>query len=100
MNAKEFLNTKGITKATCYTDNGTYYFNELADILEDFLKAQTEQKLNIHGIMQAEGSDGAEGAAVGNSAVGQDGRVACKYCGTPTTFIESQICIKCFHSDD
>lgn len=50
MNAKEFLNTKGITKATCYTDNGTYYFNELADILEDFLKAQDKQKLNIHGV--------------------------------------------------
>lgn len=36
-----------------------------------------KQKLNIHGVMQAEGSDGVSGAAVGNSAAGQSGRGGC-----------------------
>lgn len=38
--------------------------------------------------------------AVASSAVGQNGSVRCKYCGKPTAFIETQICINCFHSDD
>lgn len=38
MDAKEFLKTKGITKATCYTDNGgTYYINDLAELLDEYL---------------------------------------------------------------
>jgi len=41
------------------------------------LKHRIEQKLNIHGVMQAEASEGVEGAAVGNSAVGQNVRVGC-----------------------
>ena len=48
---------------------------------QDELVALFEQKLNIHGVMQAEGSDGAEGAAVGNSAAGKgvsDGK--CEKC--------------------
>jgi hypothetical protein len=38
---------------------------------------QIEQKLLQHGVMQAEASDGAEGAAVASSAVGQNGSVGC-----------------------
>lgn len=41
------------------------------------LDALTKQKLPIHSVMQAEGSDVSEGAAVGNSAAGQSGRVGC-----------------------
>lgn len=36
MTAKEFLETKGIKKATCYTDAGTYYVNDLAALLEEY----------------------------------------------------------------
>jgi hypothetical protein len=35
------------------------------------------QALHLHGVMQAEGSDGVNGAAVGNSAAGQSGRDGC-----------------------
>ena len=36
MKAIEFLNNKGITKATCYTDSGTYYVNALAELMEEY----------------------------------------------------------------
>lgn len=37
MKALDFLKTKGITKATCYTDGGgTYYVDELAKLMEDY----------------------------------------------------------------
>jgi hypothetical protein len=45
------------------------YFYDLGKVAEDLVKL-----LNIHSVMQAEGSDGAEGAAVGNSA---DGKGVC-----------------------
>jgi hypothetical protein len=41
------------------------------------MEKYTKQKLNIHGVMQAEGSDGVKGAAVASSAVGQNGSVGC-----------------------
>ena len=44
---------------------------------QDELVALFKQKLQQHSVMQAEGSDGAQGAAVGNSAAGQSGRVGC-----------------------
>ena len=36
MKAIEFLKNKGITKATCYTDGGTYYVGELAKLMEEY----------------------------------------------------------------
>ena len=40
-----------------------------------YLIEQLFKKWQQHGVMQAEGSDGAKGAAVASSAVGQNGRV-------------------------
>jgi len=40
---------------------------------------QTEQKLNIDGVLQAEASDSAVGAAVGNGAAGQSGSGGCRH---------------------
>jgi len=54
-------------------------------------EAQAEL-LFIFSVMQAEGSDGAEGAAVGNSAAGQSGSVGvmkwCDSCGKITKWID------------
>lgn len=36
MKAIDFLKNKGITKATCYTDVGTYYVGELAKLMEEY----------------------------------------------------------------
>ena len=36
MEAIDFLKNKGITKATCYTDGGTYYVSELAKLMEEY----------------------------------------------------------------
>lgn len=36
MEAIDFLKNKGITKATCYTDGGTYYVGELAKLMEEY----------------------------------------------------------------
>lgn len=36
MEAIHFLKNKGITKATCYTDRGTYYVSELAKLMEEY----------------------------------------------------------------
>jgi hypothetical protein len=46
-------------------------YKMLEEWIEDAL--QLEQKLNIHSVMQAEGSDVSEGAAVASGAVGQNG---------------------------
>lgn len=43
------------------------------DIIISAMEDYTKQKLNIANIMQAEGSDVSEEAAVGNSAAGQSG---------------------------
>ena len=45
---------------------------KLSKVWDSFVELETEvEKLLQHGVMQAEGSDGAEGAAVGNSAAGK-----------------------------
>lgn len=36
MEAIDFLKNKRITKATCYTDEGTYYISELAKLMEEY----------------------------------------------------------------
>ena len=38
--AKSFLILQGINKATCYTDNKTLYFDDLAKVLTDFSNKQ------------------------------------------------------------
>lgn len=44
MKAKEFLKSKGITKATCYTDSGkTYYVDGLSELMEEYAKQQSIQ---------------------------------------------------------
>lgn len=44
MNAKEFLKSKGITKATCYTDsNRNYYVDGLSELMEEYAKQQSIQ---------------------------------------------------------
>lgn len=50
---------------------------EFFDVEDRIRQAHTEQNLNKHLVMQAEGSDGAKGAAVGQRSVGQSGRVGC-----------------------
>jgi hypothetical protein len=45
--------------------------NEMLDDLYSVIEqTQPKQKLNVHGVMQPEGSDGAEGAAVGQRSGG------------------------------
>jgi hypothetical protein len=44
--------------------------------------AQHKQKLNIHGVMQAEASAGAEGAAVASGAAGKGVSGGIEYCPT------------------
>lgn len=48
----------------------------ISGLITDFLDWHKKEvkKLNLHIVMQAEGSDVSEGAAVGNSAAGQSGR--------------------------
>lgn len=50
------------------------------------------EALPIHSVMQAEGSDGVSGAAVGNSAAGQSGSEGvmkwCDSCGKITKWID------------
>lgn len=44
MNAKEFLKSKGITKATCYTDSSkNYYVDGLSELMEEHAKQQSIQ---------------------------------------------------------
>lgn len=53
---------------------------KLASDIQNFAIAYHQHELaqlQQHGVMQAEGSDGVSGAAVGNSAAGQSGRVGC-----------------------
>lgn len=52
----------------------TYFDNEFKKSFDEWYD---EQKLLQHGVMQAEGSDGAKEAAVGNSADGQSRRDRC-----------------------
>lgn len=44
-----------------------YVVNSIAQFLKE---RDTKQKLNIHGVMQAEGSDGVKGSTVGQRSVG------------------------------
>jgi hypothetical protein len=62
----------------------------------------TIQQLKQHGVMQAEASDGAEGAAVADGAAGQSGSVSgsiisrCKDCGTIMQWpVSTTICDRC-----
>jgi hypothetical protein len=50
-----------------------YVVNSIAQFLKE---RDTKQKLQQHSVMQAEGSDVSEGAAVASSAAGQSGRGA------------------------
>jgi hypothetical protein len=56
--------------------------NEMLDDLYSVIEqAHTKQKLNIHGVMQAEGSEGADGAAVGQRSVGTNAEARdCETC--------------------
>mgnify|MGYP003520196494 CR=1 FL=1 len=41
-NAKEFLKNKKITRATCYTDNGTtFYLNDITVLMDEYSTQQT-----------------------------------------------------------
>jgi hypothetical protein len=43
MNAIEFLNEKGITRLTCYTNgNETYYFHDLVKIMEEYADSKVK----------------------------------------------------------
>jgi hypothetical protein len=57
---------------------------------QDELVALFKQKLQQHSVMQAEVSDGAQGAAVGNSAVGKGVRVGSEY---------NYFCVKRMHKE-
>jgi CMP-N-acetylneuraminic acid synthetase len=46
MTADEFLKNKGINKCTAYTDNGTYYINDLAWLLEEYYKLKSKPIIN------------------------------------------------------
>ena len=41
MKANDFLQNKKITKATCYTDNGTYYIDGLSELLEEYAELKS-----------------------------------------------------------
>ena len=97
MTAIDFLKQNGITRATCYTENQTYYLNDLAALLEEY--ADIKQNCIKHGVMQAEGSDvRSEGEQLGNEAgvkavcadgcdetdfVERMGIIQCRSCGKP-----------------
>lgn len=50
---------------------------EFFDVEDRIRQGHTEQNLNKHLVMQAKGSDGAKGAAVGQRSVGTSGSVGC-----------------------
>lgn len=52
---------------------------------------ELEQKLQQHNVMQAEGSDGVKGAAVGNSAAGQSGSGG-MYCVSSNALVHGKPC--------
>ena len=54
---------QGLQSAYCQMDSGT--FTEFCKEISDTMKNYPKQKLNIAHILQAEGSDGVQGAAVG-----------------------------------
>jgi hypothetical protein len=72
------------------TMNGTdhHLINQLTRIKE----ALTKQKWQQYGVMQAEASAGAEGAAVGNSAAGKG---VCDGCEDIAGFYLGTTCPKC-----
>ena len=50
MKAKEFLKSKGINRATCYTDGDTYYINDLAKLLNEYAEQQVKN-LTMHSVI-------------------------------------------------
>ena len=63
---------------------------EIARWIEEYCEQSNSHK---HGVMQAEGSDGAKGASVGNSAAGQSVSAWC-LCEMPIPDM-SYTCFKC-----
>lgn len=70
LEAKNYLSQQGYGSGTNYTTN------LVAVLLANYAQEKVK-KLQQHGGMQAEGSDGVSGAAVGNSAAGQSRRDSC-----------------------
>jgi hypothetical protein len=90
-------------KATDTYNSYSAILNYMAPILQKAAEIYAEQS-NSHKpvVMQAEGSEGAEGATVGNSAAGQSGSVSgsiisrCKDCGTIMQWpVSTTICDRC-----
>ena len=64
-------------------ENPRYLTNDQKMVIEHCLVIINEiEQSHKHGVMQAEASGGAEGAAVGNSAAGQSGRAVKVKTGT------------------
>jgi hypothetical protein len=76
-----------------YCEDGRAQMREDLDKVIDY--HQTKQKLQQHSVMQAEGSDGAEGAAVGQRSVDTNAEVRdCETCKHLLSH-ESYPCVKC-----
>jgi len=43
MKALDFLHSKGIEMATCYTNKDTYYVKELGSLIEEYARIQIEK---------------------------------------------------------
>jgi hypothetical protein len=72
MKSKEEILQEFLTNNQCWSlNNDSYWAESGIDNILAAMEYYAKQKLKQHGVMQAEASDGAEGAAVGNSAAGK-----------------------------
>lgn len=88
--AEEILKSK-LNPSIAIINKPDYTFNKVIEAMEEY--ANQFKHLHLHSVMQAEGSDASEGAAVGNSAAGQSGSAWCS-CEMPIPDM-SYTCFKC-----
>jgi hypothetical protein len=83
-----------ITSGSGLTQNE---LNEIVDLMDEYAREHVTEALRKHGVMQAEGSDVSEGAAVASGAVGsQTGARTCATgCDWPNCTLDGCVDPKC-----
>ena len=82
-----------IVPKDCYWEDMDNLTNTPIYYVLEAMEKYAKQKLQQHVVMQAEGSDGAKEASVGNSAAGQSGSDGCS-CAMPLPDLNNN-CFRC-----
>ncbi len=78
---KDLLEAKNYLSQQGYGSHANYTTKRVAVLLANYAQEKVK-KLQQHVVMQAEGSDGAKGAAVASSAVGSQTSALVEMCGS------------------